>query len=271
MLKKLLLISVVLCLMFCFAANASAAGRLFHTNEPLGTIEELNPDTGGVINSFVTPIAIGDGCSGLGFANNRLFFSNCDSAIYELDPANGAVVNSFASPSFMDALGFSGSELFVLDFEADIIYVVNPSNGSAIRTLNLAVDAVGGLTYAGGRNSLFVSNAESGTVYEINASNGSVVNSFAAPVTDIYGLGYSFARKTLFAGDVGGGMTTIYEVNADTGAVINSLPVSPNWSLAADENGAAAVPTMTEWGMIIFMMLAGLASLYRLRRRTTVN
>jgi hypothetical protein len=30
------------------------------------------------------------------------------------------------------------------------------------------------------------------------------------------------------------------------------------------------IPTMTEWGMIIFMVLAGLGSLYYLRRRQSL-
>jgi uncharacterized membrane protein len=34
---------------------------------------------------------------------------------------------------------------------------------------------------------------------------------------------------------------------------------------------AVLVPTMTEWGMIIFMVLAGLAAGYYLRKRGMIN
>ena len=34
------------------------------------------------------------------------------------------------------------------------------------------------------------------------------------------------------------------------------------------EGGISAIPTMTEWGMIIFMVLAGLGAVYYLRRQT---
>jgi len=36
-------------------------------------------------------------------------------------------------------------------------------------------------------------------------------------------------------------------------------------------NGTAAVPTVTEWGMIIFMVLAGLGAVYYLRRQGRVE
>ena len=298
--KKLWSLCFVLLVSLAFVAQASAAGRLFHTNEPNGTIEELNPDTGAVVNSFPAPIPIGDGCSALAFANNRLFFQNCGSGIYELNPSTGAVVNSFPSPSLnIDGLGFSGTELYLQEYAGGVadaaksgsaapyarpvadgispnvvqplpvssaVHVLNPDTGATIRTLTLSVPVVGGLSYAGGRNTLFATDVNSNTVYELNPTTGAVIHSFTPPVPDVYGVGYSFGRKTLFLGDVGG-LGTIFEVNPDTGAVIHTLPVVPNWGLAADENGAAAVPAINEWGMALFTALAGLVAFYYLRRR----
>jgi len=40
--------------------------------------------------------------------------------------------------------------------------------------------------------------------------------------------------------------------------------------LLMDTQNVQAVPTMTEWGMIIFMILAGLGSVYYLRRQGRV-
>lgn len=296
---------IALCISLAFAGQASAAGRLFHTNEPVGTIEELNPDTGAVINSYPTPTPIGDGCSGLAFANNRLFFQDCGSSIFELNPATGAVINSFPSPSpTIDGLGFSGALLYLQDYAGGgaakkaaklnratpygvasgervspsavapaggLIYVINPDTGATIRVLTPGVFLYGGLTFAGGRNTLFASDVDAGMVYEIDPFTGAVKNSFAAPVAGIFGLGYSFSRRTLFLGDVGANNNTIYEVNPDTGAVIHTLPVAPNWSLAADENGTTTVPTMNEWGMILFTTLAGLGSVSYLKRKKTTK
>lgn len=286
--KTLILFVFLACLVMVFSGNANAQGRLFWADTDSNTIQEIDPDTAALINSFTPPITVGD-CSGLAFAGDRMFFTVCGSTIYELNPSTGAVVNSFASPSSAtDALGFSGTELYVLDYSNDIIYVFNPNTGATIRTLVLSVDVVGGISYAGGRNSIFASDAISGTIYEIDAVSGVTLNSFSAPVPYIYGVGYSFARRTLFLGDVGGqggappsgaassiyksynggiagGGNTIYEVNPDTGAVINTLPPVPVWALAADENGVS-IPTMSEWGMIIFMALAGIGAVYYLRK-----
>jgi hypothetical protein len=306
--KKVWPLCIVLFISLAIVADASAAGRLFRTNEPTSMIEELNPDTGALINSFAAPVPLSAdgpiGCSGLAFANNRLFFENCGSSIYELNPSTGAVLTSFPNPSpDVDGLGFSGTELYVQEYIAvsgdrgdaspvassyarvsvnsaspnqvgGAIYVLNPNTGALVRTLYPGIEIIGGLTYAGGRNTLFTANAATGMIYELNVSTGAVMNSFAAPVINIYGVGYSFSRETLFLGDNGSSPMTVYEVNPDTGAVINTLPVAPNWGLAADENvaAAAAVPTMNEWGMILFMALAGLGSVYYLRRkRRTVS
>lgn len=298
---KIWSLCIALCISLAFAGQVSAAGRLFHTNEPVGTIEELNPDTGAVINSYPTPTPIGDGCSGLAFANNRLFFQDCGSSIFELNPATGAVINSFPSPSpWIDGLGFSGTELYLQDYSGEgpagpagklnravsygvspgerispsavqpvggLIYVINPNTGALTRVLTPGVFLYGGLTYAGGRNTLFASDVASDTIYEIHALTGEVVNAFAAPAAGIFGLGYSMSRETLFLGDIGANSKTIYEVNPDTGAIIRTLPVAPNWSIAADENNVAAVPTMGEWGMLLFTVLAGSGSVFYLGRR----
>lgn len=298
-------LGIIFCLALVFASQASAAGKLFRTSEVASTIEELNPNTGALLNSFSTPIPISDGCSGLAFAYNRLFFQNCGSDIFELDPATGAVINSFPSPSgSIDGLGFSGAELYLLKYSEKTapqtagpssygkgltpgaapspvnaaIYVLNPNTGAVIRVLNPGMGLVGGLTYAGGRNTLFASDVDTFTIYELNPLTGAVLNSFGMPLDDqntpveIYGLGYSFARKTLFLGD-NVGLATIFEVNPDTGAVLHTLPVGPNWSLAADENGVAAaavVPTLNTWGMMLFVALAGAGSLFYLRRQRKV-
>ena len=316
--KKNLLVPLLLVLVLIFSGNAHAAGRLFWADYDNNTIVELDPDTGAEINTLASPISQGDGCVGLAFASNRLFFSVCGSAIYELNPNTGAVIHTIPLPDAIldtDGLGFSGTELYVLDYEASLIYVLNPSTGAVIRTLDPGVNLVGGISYAGGRNSVFVTDVGNGVIedptiiYEINATTGAVINSFDGPSLGIYGVGYSSARGTLFLGSVpqqtpplpnpdddllslllpgqplpagsentpysgrkgiSGDTHTIYEVNPDTGAVIDSLPISPVWALASDEAGGdgpgTAIPTMNEWGMIIFMAVVCIGAIFYIRR-----
>ncbi|MEW6584759.1 MAG: hypothetical protein AB1442_04000 [Nitrospirota bacterium] len=70
--------------------------------------------------------------------------------------------------------------------------------------------------------------------------------------------------QSAFVGFVGNPGELIERVvigNDDDGMVISSFEFSQTAA------SSVAVPTMTEWGMILFMFIAGLASVYYLRRR----
>ncbi len=60
-------------------------------------------------------------------------------------------------------------------------------------------------------------------------------------------------------------------VQTNTTGAILSNESDPGGTASAAINVAAAVPTMNEWGMIIFMVFAGLGSVYYLRRRRRVR
>jgi hypothetical protein len=137
-------------------------------------------------------------------------------------------------------LGFSGDRLFVSDYNAKTIYVLNPANGAVITSYVIAVPGlVGGGSFAGTRNSLFLTNANANTIYELDPTTGGVLNSFLAPAgsNPIYGLGFSSVRNSLFLGQYN--PNTIREVNPNNGSVINSFSGPPGTfisALAADEN-----------------------------------
>ena len=80
-------------------------------------------------------------------------------------------------------------------------------------------------------------------------------------------VAFSVSRGTLFVGQTSG---DILEVDPDTGAVINTITDAFGVNgLAADESlGAVAVPTMNEWGVIVFVLMAGIASVVSMRRRS---
>jgi ELWxxDGT repeat protein len=60
----------------------------------------------------------------------------------------------------IDALGFSGDALYALEYgENATIHVLDPDTGANITTLQPGIALVGGLTFAGTRDSLFVSNS----------------------------------------------------------------------------------------------------------------
>jgi hypothetical protein len=227
-------------------------GRLFMVNgyydyddgEPSSEILELNPSTGAIVRSIPTPVDTDGGGDGLAYGNGRMFFATISTdTIYEIDPLDGDQINSFLGPETwdgIDALGFSGDELYVLDYDASIIYILDPDSGTTVGNLTPGVSISGGGTFAGTRNSLFFTgyDSEGAVIYEIDAETGDVENTFLPPAGShsLYGLGFSSSRNTLFVGSYDGNI--IWEVDPDDGSVINSFsgPEGAAISaLAADE------------------------------------
>ena len=106
--------------------------------------------------------------------------------------------------------------------------------------------------------------------YHLIATGGSINN------------GNNFSLDPLFINPAGGD----FHLQADSPCRNTGLNGAPGTSFidfegqsrinegtvdrGADEYQAVDVPTMTEWGMIIFMALAGLGSIYYLRRQKRV-
>ena len=73
--------------------------------------------------------------------------------------ANSLLFAAFNYEYEIDALGFSGDALYALEYgDNATIRVLDPDTGANITTLEPGIPLVGGLTFAGTRDSLFVSN-----------------------------------------------------------------------------------------------------------------
>jgi len=94
------------------------------------------------------------------------------------------------------------------------------------------------------------------TVLNIYDRNGALVISETLPRSCFSFPNYSYALKN--------GISAFEFVNAIR---IEGNTAIDNVTLIKQSSQATAVPTMTEWGMIIFMILAGLGSVYYLRRQ----
>ena len=208
--------------------------RLFVVNGSGGTILEIEPITGAVLNTIPAPEPTSDGPDGLAFDGGSLFFVNGfgSNNIYELNPATGEVRNSFPAPNgSLDALAHSGISLFGLDFNSNTIFEMDPTTGTVLNSFTPPVFLVGGITFGGARGTLFVTEGFS-FIHELDAFTGAVINSFPAPLGDILGLGYSDNFKVLFAGSAGG---TVFLLNPDTGEVLDSIRVAGTLSAVAGD------------------------------------
>jgi hypothetical protein len=104
--------------------------------------------------------------------------------------------------------------------------------------------------------SVGVSSCLQSTVLNIYDRNGALVISETLPRSCFSFPNYSYALKN--------GISAFEFVNAIR---IEGNTAIDNVTLIKQSSQATAVPTMTEWGMIIFMILAGLGSVYYLRRQ----
>jgi sugar lactone lactonase YvrE len=208
--------------------------RLFVVNGTAGTISEIEPITGAVLNIIPAPEPTSAGPDGLAFDGGSLFYVNGfgSNNIYELDPATGEVRNSFPAPNgSLDALAHSGISLFGLDFNSNIIFEMDPTTGAVLNSFTPPVFLVGGITFGGARGTLFVTEGFS-FIHELDAFTGAVINSFPAPLSDILGLGYSDNFKVLFAGSASG---TVFLLNPDNGEVLDSIRVAGTLSAVAGD------------------------------------
>jgi len=218
-------------------------GRLFMVDGGNSTIYELDPSTGTVLNTIPTPTATDGGGDGLAYGNGRMFFTTIDTNdIYEINPSSGAILNQFTGPvtwEGIDALGFSGDKLYALGYgDNATIHVLHPDSGANITTLEPGIPLIGGLTFAGTRDSLFVSNSGGEPSPSFNMTNqGFEAGNFTG--WNVYtGSGGNASVETSWESSNG----TVYypEMGAyfallENGALNESTYISQNFTIDAGE------------------------------------
>jgi hypothetical protein len=171
--------------------------RLFALdNDSGGTIHELDPDTGAILNSFPTPEAVAAGADGLAYdeETNELFVINGTGSriIYRLNATSGQQLGSFPAPTVeaIDGLGFDDDTLYAQVFARDEVLTIHPQTGGMIdsRLTSPRVDLAGG--FAGGVGRLFGTETFT-AVDEIEQGSLGILNSFSTPSSaSAFGLGF---------------------------------------------------------------------------------
>lgn len=217
----------------------AAAGRIFILSGP-NTISELSTSNGSIIRSITTPETASGGPDGLAFDGTFLYFTNSfgSQKFYQLNPLTGAVIQERSIPSvqYVDALGHSGTFLYASNYSSGIIYEINFSAGTVVRSITPGLNLYGGMSFGGSRGTIFVTDFAS-TIKEINLTNGSVIKSIPSTGT-IYGLGYSEGTGLLYAQNVSTNAIDAY--NPNTGALSHSFSTGFSSALASDEASGSA-------------------------------
>ncbi len=110
-------------------------------------------------------------------------------------------------------------------------------------------------------------------LYTINPATGAgtFVTSMIGIACEMMGLMVDPATGIMY-GTIYSDPSYLYQVNTSTGAITQigtglGIPYPHGGDILPAAPTPTPVPTMTEWGMIIFMVFAGLGSLYYLRRQ----
>src|SRR5262249_6891821 len=142
-------------------SEPAGAASLFSYTYTNNQINELDADTGALLNSYPAPLRPDlFGVAGLGMSQTALYFTSGSPLtsgetpdIYILNPANGAVLGTFPRPAgaAIDGLAFGisrfGPTLFAEDYVSNTIYLFNPATGATYSSYVTLFDAVGGIDF----------------------------------------------------------------------------------------------------------------------------
>ncbi len=229
---------------------AASSQRLFavRCSGTTGTIDELNPTTGAVINSFAAPAPLsGSGPQGLALGPTSLFYIDKGSSgphtLWQLNPNTGAVIDSHvvdaSAPVLIDGAGYLNGKVYLQAY--DQILVWDPVADQLDTTLTVSASIIGGLTGAGDLGLLFAGGA-TGTIYGINPSTGAIVRTLTPAIPGTYGLAY--VNDELVAANTSSSATA-YLINPTTGAVLTSFALGGSGVVSAlGGDGAVAATTV---------------------------
>jgi outer membrane protein assembly factor BamB len=244
-------------------ADCARAESLFSVTASNSRINELNPNSGALLNSFAPPVAPqSGGGNGLAFSGSLLYYTTIEtSTIYALNPGTGAVVSSFTRPAGpIDSLGYGtsrfGATLFTLDYTANRLDLVNPGTGAGFSSYQLGFDAIGGIDFNSVTGTLYISD-QGGVIRQINPDTGAILGSFS---TGGFQGGVGLVGGRLFTGSSNG---LIYERDPSTGVVIRSFTSPGGYASAL---AGSPVPEPSMWGLLSAAATTGLGCLWRRRR-----
>ncbi len=115
-------------------------GRLFAYDATTSEISEIDPASGGILNTFPSPVgsALGPDFGLATTASTLLAGGTSAGSLFELDPDTGATLRTLANPGVnVSGMAFLGGEIFLLtDSPFGEITVLDYSSGAELRTLS---------------------------------------------------------------------------------------------------------------------------------------
>jgi len=220
--KCKVVIWLLLCLLSPLSPLQAQQDVLFGLDARFSQIVRFDPDTGSELARFPSPVLCRpEGACGTAYSGHSLFMVDAtdpDMRIYEFSADDGAIWHSLpAPPGGIDALAYAEGVLYALNFNEDLIYALDPFDGSVLRVLDPGVDLVGGLGVMGER--LYASRIRPPAIFEIDAQSGEVLTEWVSPSALPTGIAALGGR--LFVSDFSA--ERLLEINGQSGRALGEL------------------------------------------------
>ena len=163
------------------------------------------------------------------------------------------------------AVNPSGTLVYVSNNGFNTVSVISTATNSVIDTITVG-NAPYGIAVNSAGTRAYVAHLNSDDVYVINTATNTVVGSPINLGGRLIGISITPDGTRVYVANFDGDNVSV--INTATNAVIATIPVGTEpvslGIFIAQPN--VGIPTMNEWGMIIFVVLAGLGAVFYLRR-----
>ena len=184
-----------------FPTAGAGGGRLFTYSATSGLIQEVDPQSGAVLNAFASPVASATGPD-LGLAttpSSLIVGGNNGQSIFLLDPSTGATQSTITNPGVnVSGLAVLNNELYALDDPSGTVTVFNLGNGSVVRTLSVAA---AGIQEGLGASTTTLYGTSGNGLFSIDPFTGATTSIGSLLGTTNFGEGVGFIGDELFIAD----------------------------------------------------------------------
>lgn len=210
--------------------------------------------------------------------NGRFYAQASDGSftLYRIDPATGASLGSVSTGAALNGMEFVGNTLYAAaiacsNCPSDLV-TVNPATGALTTIGATGLGPITGLAYNSATGTMYgvTGGGAPASLVTVNLSTGAATIVGPTGLTRIGSIAFS-GNGILYGGLTGSASASpnfLVSINTATGAATPLFDTGFSITgLALYSPPSLSVPTISEWGMILFMVCAGLGSLYYLKRQ----
>ena len=276
-LASLLSVSAQAQLLYAAIGATGATGNLFLVSATNGTTSPVGPlITSGGLPVAITGLAVNPR-TGVLYGITANSSPNISAHLVTISTINGLVTDVGAMGTGGADIAFSGAGvLYMSSGNNGNLWTVNLTSGVATIVGATGFGAVsgGGLAINSQGIAVMMPNGASGNVVALNLNNGTGTAGVALtgapiPAGTINAASYD-SNNVLFAvnGTFAGGASNLVTINGTTGAVTSIGVLPANVDALAFATPLSAVPTLSEWTMILMALLLAATGFAAMRRNS---